>query len=602
MTGQGVLQLLLYVVVLVLLVKPLGAFMAAVYEGRRTFLSPVLGPVERVIYRLAGVDEKMESDWKRYTLQVLLVNLIGFLVVYLMQRLQGVLPLNPQGFAAVSADSSFNTAVSFATNTNWQGYVGETTMSYLTQMTGLAVQNFLSAASGMAVLIALIRGFVRRQAGEIGNFWVDFTRTTLYILLPLSLILAIALVSQGVVQSFSPYLTVSLVEPVTIETPILDATGESVTDDSGRPLTRVDRLDAQTIPLGPAASQIAIKQLGTNGGGFFNANSAHPFENPTPLSNFLEVLAILLIPAALCYTFGSLVGDKRQGWAVLAAMLVIFVPLLLGAYAAEQAGNPRLTLLGADHTASEMQAGGNMEGKETRFGIANSALWATATTAASNGSVNSMHGSFTPLGGLVPMWLMQLGEVVFGGVGSGLYGMLMFAIVAVFLSGLMVGRTPEYLGKKIEAYEVKMAAIALLVPCLVVLIGTAIASTIPAGTSSVLNPGPHGFSEILYAFSSAGNNNGSAFASISANTPFYNIALGVAMWLSRYWLMIPVLAIAGSLAAKRATAVTAGTLPTHTPLFVVMLVGTVLMVGALTFLPSLALGPIVEHLLMIGQG
>ena len=602
MTGQGVLQLVLYVVVLVLLVKPLGAFMADVYEGRRTFLSPILGPVERVIYRLASVDEQKECDWRRYTLQVLMVNLIGFLVVYLLQRLQGVLPLNPQGFAAVSADSSFNTAVSFATNTNWQGYVGETTMSYLTQMTGLAVQNFLSAASGMAVLIALVRGFVRRQANEIGNFWVDFTRSTLYILLPLSLILAIALVSQGVVQSFSPYRTVSLVEPLTIEAAVLDAAGEPVLDASGQPAMRATQLTEQTIPLGPAASQVAIKQLGTNGGGFFNVNSSHPFENPTPLSNFLEVLAILLIPAALCYTFGRMVGDRRQGWAVLAAMLVIFVPLLLGCFSAEQAGNPRLAQLGADQTASELQAGGNMEGKETRFGVANSALWATATTAASNGSVNSMHGSFTPLGGLVPMWLMQLGEVVFGGVGSGLYGMLMFAIVAVFLSGLMVGRTPEYLGKKIEAYEVKMAAIALLVPCLVVLIGTAIASTIPKGTSSVLNPGPHGFSEILYAFSSAGNNNGSAFASISANTPFYNIALGIAMWLSRYWLMIPVLAIAGSLAAKRATAVTAGTLPTHTPLFVVMLVGTVLMVGALTFLPSLALGPIVEHLLMIDSG
>ena len=585
MTGQGLLQLAIYVGVLVLLVKPLGAFMASVYEGRRTFLSPVLGPVERVIYRVAGIDPNAESDWKRYAFAVLIFNLIGVLVVYLLQRLQGVLPLNPQDFGAVSPDSSFNTAVSFATNTNWQGYVGETTMSYLTQMLGLGVQNFVSAASGMAVLVALIRGFARRQAGEIGNFWVDLTRSTLYILLPLSLVLAIVLVSQGVVQSFDAYRTAELLEPLTVE---VDGEAQQVTE--------------QAIPLGPAASQVAIKQLGTNGGGFFNVNSAHPFENPTPLSNFLEVLAILLIPAALCYTFGRMIGDRRQGWALLAAMLVIFVPLLLGAFAAEQAGNPQLTTLGVDQAASADQSGGNMEGKETRFGIANSALWATATTAASNGSVNSMHGSFTPLGGLVPIWLMQLGEVVFGGVGSGLYGMLMFAIVAVFLAGLMVGRTPEYLGKKIEAYEVKMAAIALLVPCLVVLAGTAIASVIPAGTSSVLNPGPHGFSEILYAFSSAGNNNGSAFASISANTPFYNVALGIAMWLSRYWLMIPVLAIAGSLAAKRATAVTAGTLPTHGPLFVVMLVGVVLMVGALTFLPALALGPIVEHLLMTGAG
>jgi K+-transporting ATPase ATPase A chain len=576
-TGQGLLQLALYLAVLVLLVRPLGAYMAAVYEGRRTWLSPLLGPVERGIYRAAGVDPAAETDWKRYALAMLAFNVIGFLAVYLLQRLQGVLPLNPQDFGAVTPDSSFNTAVSFATNTNWQGYGGESTMSNLTQMLGLGVQNFVSAASGMAVLVALIRGFVRRQAGEIGNFWVDLTRSTLYILLPLSLVLAVALVAQGVVQSFAPYASAELVEPA----------GE-VTE--------------QVIPLGPAASQVAIKQLGTNGGGFFNVNSAHPLENPTPLSNFLEVLAILLIPAALCYTFGRMVGDRRQGWAVLAAMLVIFVPLLLGAYAAEQAGNPQLTALGADQAPAAEQPGGNMEGKETRFGIANSALWATATTAASNGSVNSMHGSFTPLGGLVPMWLMQLGEVVFGGVGSGLYGMLMFAILAVFLAGLMVGRTPEYLGKKIEAYEVKMAAVALLVPCLAVLLGTAVASVIPQGTGSVLNPGSHGFSEILYAFSSAGNNNGSAFASLSANTPFYNLALGIAMWLSRYWIMIPVLAIAGSLAAKRATAVTAGTLPTHGPLFVVMLVGVVLMVGALTFLPALALGPIVEHLVMTGAG
>jgi K+-transporting ATPase ATPase A chain len=586
MTGQGLMQLALYLGVLVLLVKPLGAYMANVYEGRRTLLSPVLAPIERGIYRAAGVDPAAEGDWKRYAVAVLLFNVIGFVAVYLLQRLQGVLPLNPQDFGAVTPDSSFNTAVSFATNTNWQGYGGETTMSHLTQMLGLGVQNFVSAASGMAVLVALIRGFVRRQAGDIGNFWVDLTRSTLYILLPLSLVLAVALVSQGVVQSFAPNGTAKLIEPVTVQ--VSDTETQQVTE--------------QVIPLGPAASQIAIKQLGTNGGGFFNVNSSHPFENATPLSNFLEVLAILLIPAALCYTFGRMVGDRRQGWAVLAAMLVIFVPLLIGAYAAEQAGNPQLTALGADQAPAAGQPGGNMEGKETRFGIANSALWATATTAASNGSVNSMHGSFTPLGGLVPMWLMQLGEVVFGGVGSGLYGMLMFAIVAVFLAGLMVGRTPEYLGKKIEAYEVKMAAIALLVPCLVVLVGTAIASVIPQGTGSALNPGPHGFSEILYGFSSAGNNNGSAFASLSANTPFYNLALGIAMWLSRYWIMIPVLAIAGSLAAKRATAVTAGTLPTHGPLFIVMLVGVVLMVGALTFLPALALGPIVEHLAMTGAG
>ena len=580
MTGQGLLQLALYVVVLVALVKPLGAYMAAVFRGERTFLSPVLGPVERLIYRISGVDPAHESDWTRYAFDALLVNLLGFIAVYALQRLQGVLPLNPQGLGAISPDSSFNTAVSFATNTNWQGYVGEATMSYLTQMLGLAVQNFLSAATGIAVLIALIRGFVRREAGQIGNFWVDFTRSTLHVLLPLSFILAVVLASQGVVQSFAPYQQATLVDPVVMQ-------DRAVTE--------------QTLPLGPAASQVAIKQLGTNGGGFFNVNSAHPFENPTPLSNFLEMLAILLIPAALCYTFGSMVNDQRQGWALLAAMLVIFVPLLVGAYAAEQAGNPRFDALGVDQAASAIQPGGNMEGKETRFGIANSALWATATTAASNGSVNAMHDSFTPLGGLVPMWLMQLGEVVFGGVGSGLYGMLMFAVIAVFIAGLMVGRTPEYLGKKIEAYEVKMAAIVLLVPCLAVLLGTAVAVMVPAATASVANPGTHGFSEILYAFSSAGNNNGSAFAGLAANTPFYNFALGIAMWVSRYWLMIPVLAIAGSLAAKRATAITAGTLPTHTPLFVALLVTTVLLVGALTFLPALALGPIVEHLQLHGS-
>jgi K+-transporting ATPase ATPase A chain len=576
--------------------------MAKVYLGERTLLSPVLGPIEHGIYRLCGINADSESSWKRYAAAVLLLNFVGFIVVYLLQRLQGVLPLNPQDFAGVSADSAFNTAVSFASNTNWQGYGGESTMSYLTQMLGLNVQNFLSAASGMAVLVALIRGFARRQASQIGNFYVDLTRSTLYILLPLSLLLSIVLMSQGVVQSFSAYKTVDLVEPVTIQTPVKDAAGAPVLDAAGNAVTEAQQITQQTIPLGPAASQVAIKQLGTNGGGFFNVNSAHPFENPTPLSNFLQVLSILLIPAALCYTFGRMVGDTRQGWAVFAAMMVIFVPLTFGGFAAEQSGNPRLETLSIDQASSEQQSGGNMEGKEVRFGIANSTLWASATTAASNGSVNSMHDSFTPLGGLVPLWLMQLGEVVFGGNGSGLYGMLMFAIVAVFIGGLMVGRTPEYLGKKIEAYEVKMASLVLLIPCVVVLVGTAIASSISAGTGSVANPGAHGFSEILYAFSSAGNNNGSAFGGLSANTPFYNIALGVAMWLSRFWLMIPVLAIAGSLAAKRSVATTAGTLPTHTPLFIAMLVGVVLMVGALTFLPSLALGPIVEHLQMIGKG
>jgi K+-transporting ATPase ATPase A chain len=585
----GLVQVGLYLLVLVALVHPLGRYMARVYEGERTWLSPLLSPLERLVYRVAGVDPRSEQDWKQYALAALLFNLVGLLVLYLLQRLQGVLPLNPQGFGAVAPDSAFNTAVSFASNTNWQGYGGETTMSYLTQAFGLGVQNFLSAASGMAVLVALIRGFARTQTTSLGNFWVDVTRSTVHVLLPLATLLAITLAGQGVVQSFEPYRSVALLEPLAIEKLRTDAENPASSE----------VVTAQVVPLGPAASQVAIKQLGTNGGGFFNVNSAHPFENPTPVSNFLEMLAILLIPAALCYTFGHMVGDTRQGWALLAAMLVIFVPLALATCAAEQAGNPRLDPAQVDQQAATGQSGGNMEGKEVRFGIANSALWAAATTAASNGSVNAMHGSFTPLGGLVPMWLMQLGEVVFGGVGSGLYGMLMFAIVAVFIAGLMIGRTPEYLGKKIEAFEVKMASLVLLIPCAVVLLGTAIASVLPEAVARTGNPGPHGFSEILYAFSSAGNNNGSAFGGLSANNPFYNFALGAAMWISRYWLMIPVLAIAGSLAAKRTVAVTSGTLPTHKPLFVGLLVGVVLLVGALTFVPALALGPVVEHLQLV---
>ena len=578
MTPAGAMQIALYLGALVALAWPLGIFMARAYSGERTWLSPVLEPIERLVYRVAGVDRNSEQTWKQYTAAALTFSLVGFAVVYALQRLQGHLPVNPQGFGNVAADSAFNTAVSFATNTNWQGYGGETTMSYLTQMLGLGVQNFVSAATGMAVLMALIRGFVRRETDRIGNFWVDLTRGTLHVLLPLSVVLACLLAAQGVVQSFAPYRSVTLLEPSSIE--------------------EIATVTEQTIPLGPAASQVAIKQLGTNGGGFFNANSAHPLENPTPLTNLLEALAILLIPAALCITFGRMVGDSRQGWALLAAMMILFVPLTLVGYAAEQAGNPRLAAA-VDQQPAPGQSGGNMEGKEVRFGIANSALWAAATTAASNGSVNSMHGSYTPLGGLVPLILMQLGEVVFGGVGSGLYGMIMFAIVAVFIAGLMVGRTPEYLGKKIEAYEVKMASLVLLVPCATVLLGTAIASVLPEAAARVGNPGPHGFSEILYAFSSAGNNNGSAFGGLSADNPSYNFALGIAMWVSRFWLMLPVLAIAGSLAAKRAVAATAGTLPTHSPLFVALLVGVVLMVGALTFVPALALGPIVEHLQLI---
>lgn len=600
MNASGWFQLALYVAVLLALAKPLGAYMAAVYEGRATRAQRVGGPLERLVYRAAGVDSTREMGWIDYALAMLWFNLAGALAVYALQRLQLVLPLNPQQFADVSPDSSFNTAVSFATNTNWQGYGGESTMGYLVQMLGLAVQNFVSAATGMAVLVALIRGFTRRQTKAIGNFWFDLVRSTVYILLPLSLVLALALASQGVVQSFAPYGTVPLVQPVTYDAPVTGADGRPVKDDKGNAVTERKTVARQTVPLGPAASQLAIKQLGTNGGGFFNVNSAHPFENPTPLSNFLEVLAILLIPAALCCTFGKMIGDTRQGWALLAAMTVVFVVLLAAAYALESQGNPALAGLGADQSATAANPGGNMEGKEVRFGVANSALWAVATTSASNGSVNSMHDSFLPLAGMIPMWLMQLGEVIFGGVGSGLYGMLVFAIVAVFIAGLMVGRTPEYLGKKIGAFEIKMASIAILVPPFVVLGGTALAVLLDAGRAGAANPAGHGFSEILYAFSSAGNNNGSAFAGLSANTPFYNTALGFAMLFARYWLAVPVLALAGALAAARHVPPSAGTLPTHTPLFVVVLIGTVVTVGALTFVPALALGPVVEHLQLFG--
>ena len=600
MSANGYLQLVFYIVVLLALAKPLGTYMANVYEGKPAFLNRIGAPFERLIYRVSGVDASKEMGWVQYAVALLLFNLLGALVVYGLQRLQANLPLNPANMAAVSPDSSFNTAISFATNTNWQGYGGESTMSYLTQMLALTVQNFLSAATGMVVVIALIRGFARQSMQTIGNFWVDLTRTTLYILLPLALVLALVLVSQGVVQTFSAYPTVPLAESVEYDTPKLDAAGHPVKDDKGNPVTEKATQKEQVIAVGPAASQIAIKQLGTNGGGFFNVNSAHPFENPTPLSNFLEVLAILLIPGALCYTFGRMVGDTRQGWALLAAMTLVFVVLLAVCAGAEQAGNPSLAKLGVDQTVSATQAGGNMEGKETRFGIVNSALWATATTAASNGSVNAMHDSFTPLGGLVPMALIQLGEVIFGGVGSGLYGMLLFVVIAVFVAGLMIGRTPEYLGKKIEAFDIKMACIGVLVPLFTCLFGTAIAVLVDAGKAGVANPGAHGFSEILYAFSSASGNNGSAFAGLSANTPFYNTALGIVMFFARYWIIIPVLALAGSVVAKKKVPTGAGTLPTHTPLFIFFLVGVVIVIGALTFIPALALGPIVEHLVLYG--
>jgi potassium-transporting ATPase potassium-binding subunit len=578
MTFNNIIQSVVFLLVLIVLVKPLGIYMARVFEGKPVVLNKWFSPVERLIYRLCGINPEEEMTWKTYAFAMMAFNIIGLLTVYLLQRFQQFLPLNPAHLPAVSPDCAFNTAVSFATNTNWQGYAGETTMSYLTQMLGLAVQNFVSAASGIAILIALIRGFIRRETNDIGNFWADLVRATLYILLPLAILLSVTLVWQGVVQTFKSAQVIELVQPIT------GSDGKLVT--------------TQVLPLGPAASQVAIKQLGTNGGGFFNVNSAHPFENPTPLSNLLEVVAILLISAALCYTFGYMVRDKRQGWALLIAMLIIFVPCLLMCIQIEQAGNPLFTNLGVDQSASPLQPGGNMEGKESRFGIVNSAIWATATTAASNGSVNSMHDSFMPLGGLIPMWLIQLGEVIFGGVGSGLYGMIAFVILAVFVAGLMVGRTPEYLGKKIEAYEMKMATLMILIPPMIVLLGTAIAVVTPAAKATIFNPGVHGFSEVLYAFSSAGNNNGSAFAGIGVNTPFYNIALGLAMFFARYWLAIPILAIAGSLAKKKIIPASAGTLPTHTPLFVCFLVSIVLIVGALTFFPALALGPIVEHLML----
>jgi len=579
MKFNGIVQIAFFFVVLLALARPLGAFMARVFQRERTFLDPIVGLAERAFYRLAGINPNEEMDWKANSVAMLLFNVVGVFVVYALQRLQQYLPLNPQSLGAVSPDSSFNTAVSFASNTNWQGYGGETTMSYLTQMLGLTVQNFVSAATGMAVLVLFIRGIARHSMKTLGNFWVDLTRSILYILLPLAIVLSLVLVSQGVVQNLSPFVTVPLVEPA------VDTCGGKVTE--------------QVIAMGPAASQVAIKQLGTNGGGFFNVNSAHPLENPTPLSNFLEMLSILLIAAALCYTFGVMVGDTRQGWAVLVAMTIILVAFLALATWSEQSGNPAFAKLGVDQMASAQQAGGNMEGKEVRFGIVNSTIWATVTTAASNGSVNSMHDSYMPLGGMVTLVMMQLGEVVFGGVGSGLYGMLVFVIVAVFVAGLLVGRTPEYLGHKIEAYEMKMASLLILIMPLTVLGLTALGLLMDAGRASIFNPGAHGFSEVLYLYSSQGNNNGSAFAGINANTPFYNLTGAFAMVIGRYWLAVPTLALAGSLVRKKMVPASAGTLPTHTPLFIFWLIAVVLIVGALNFLPALALGPIVEHFMMV---
>ncbi|WP_205230489.1 potassium-transporting ATPase subunit KdpA [Azospira oryzae] len=600
MSTNLLLQYGFFFAVLFLLAWPLGLYMARIYRGDLPAFVAWLRPLENFCYRLAGVRHGDDMGWRRYAGAVLAFSLLGVLAVYALQRLQLWLPFNPQAMANTTPDLAFNTAVSFVTNTNWQAYGGETTMSYLTQMLGLAVQNFLSAATGMAVVVALMRGFQRKEAGGIGNFWIDLVRSTLYVLLPLSLILALALVGQGVVQSVAPYASVPLTQAVDYEQPKVGADGQPVLDAAGKPVLEAATAKEQTLPLGPAASQIAIKHLGTNGGGFFNANSSHPYENPTPVSNLLQMLAIVLIPAALCFTFGRWVGDLRQGLAILAAMTAILVALLAVEVWAEQAGNPLFERLGLATQGSELMAGGNMEGKEARFGISATSLFVTVTTAVSCGAVNAMHDSLTPLGGLVPMWLMQLGEVVFGGVGSGLYGMLVFAIVGVFVAGLMIGRTPEYLGKKIEAYEMKMAAVAILATPLAVLLGTALSLMLEAGTAGIFNPGAHGFSEVLYAFSSAANNNGSAFAGLGANTPYYNTALGLAMLFGRFTIIAAVLAIAGSLAAKKRIPPSAGTLPTHTPLFVVLLIGTVIVVGALTFLPSLALGPVVEHLQMVG--
>ena len=600
MTPVSIAFITVFFLLLLVTVKPFGLYMANVMEGRPIWPLRVGARFERFIYRLCGIDPDTQMGWKKYAIALLIFNALGVIFVYALQRLQAWLPLNPQQFANVSADSSFNTAVSFVTNTNWQGYSGESTMSYLTQMAGLAVQNFLSAATGIVVAIALIRGFARHSSSTIGNVWADLTRSILYILLPLSVVLALVLVGQGVVQSFSAYKDVTTIETLTYQNPKSDADGNPIKDAAGNPVTETATTRKQTLPMGPMASQESIKELGTNGGGFVNANSAHPYENPTAISNFLEMFAILLIPMGLTYTFGRMAGDTRQGWAVFAAMAILLVPLVGMAVHSEQQGNPLIAGLGVDQTASALQPGGNMEGKESRFGIGASALFASVTTATSCGAVNAMHDSFTPLGGLVPLINMQLGEVMFGGVGTGLYSMLIFAIVGVFIAGLMIGRTPEYLGKKIESFEIKMSSIAILVMPLIVLTGTAVAVSVVAGKAGVANPGAHGFSEILYAFSSAGNNNGSAFGGLSVNTPFYNIALGLVMWFGRFWPIVAVLAVAGSLAAKKRIPVTAGTMLTYGPTFVILLIGTVLLVGALTFVPALALGPIVEHLTLWG--
>ncbi|CDY77624.1 Potassium-transporting ATPase A chain (TC 3.A.3.7.1) [Caballeronia glathei] len=599
MNGNNLLQTAILIVAVVAVAFPLGRYMASIFDGTSVVVRRIGRPIENLLYRIAGVDPEVEMNWKQYAFGLLVFSGIGTLVLYVLLRTQQWLPLNPQAMGPMTPDAAFNTAVSFVTNTNWQDYGGESTLGYLVQMLGLTVQNFVSAATGIAVVVALTRGFARHTSKTIGNFWVDLTRTTLYILAPLSFIFAIVLMSQGVIQTFEGYKDVPTLQTTVYQTPKTDAQGNAVKDAKGNPVMQDNKADKQTIALGPVASQEAIKILGTNGGGFFNGNSAHPYENPTPLSNFLQILAMLAIPAALCVTFGLMIGDRRQGHALLAAMTIAFAVGCWGEIAAEQAGNPLFTTLHVDQTASALQSGGNTEGKETRFGIAQSGIFTVATTAASTGAVNNMHDSLTPLGGLVPMLLIQLGEMIFGGVGSGLYSMLAFALLAVFVAGLMIGRTPEYVGKKIESYEMKMIAIVVLLTPFLVLVGTSIAVLTSAGTAGILNPGAHGFSEILYAYSSASNNNGSAFGGLSVNTPFYNATLGIAMWFGRFVWIVPILAIAGALAGKKRLAATAGTLPTHGPLFVVLLLGSIVLVGALTYVPALALGPVIEHLMMI---
>lgn len=596
MTTPTIVLYAVFLILLVAVTRPMGRWLAMVAGHAR--LPGALAGIDSALLRMSGVDPQREMSAREYATAVLVFSVIGVLAVYGLQRLQDFLPLNPQSMSGVTADSALNTAISFVTNTNWQGYAGEATMSHLTQMLGLAVQNFVSAATGIAVAFALIRGLARSNSRGIGNFWTDITRITLWLLVPASLVFALFLVSQGVVQNFSDNVEATLVQPVDFDAPKTGADGKPVLDAAGKPVTEPAAAKTQSLAMGPIASQEAIKILGTNGGGFMNANSAHPFENPSALTNLLQMLAIFLIPAGLCHAFGRMVGDPRQGWAVWAAMAAIFIPAAIGVAVFEQQGNPAIAALGVDHVASVDQSGGNMEGKETRFGIGATALFATITTAASCGAVIGMHDSFTPLGGLIPMWLMQLGEVVFGGVGSGLYGMLVFALLAVFIAGLMVGRTPEYLGKKIETFEMKMISVAVLVTPFLVLAGTAIAVMIEPGTVGMAYPGAHGFSEVLYAFSSAANNNGSAFAGLSANTPFYNFMLGIAMWFGRFAIIVPVLAIAGSLAAKPRIPASSGSMPTHGALFVVLLVGSVLLVGALTYVPALALGPVIEHLVL----